>query len=145
MRLVARHGAGWNTVWRWTHPDFAECAYALRMAWAAEGREPEAARISLGLYTLVGEDERDLVERFRVMQRWTPGGALDGQPLEDWARGTLTGTPEACLETLSGFARQGVEEFIVGAGPLPFSIFDWSMVELIAGAILPEARSLSAW
>ena len=142
MRLVAKHGAGWNTVWRWAPQNFAERAYALRMAWAAEGRELEAARLSVGLYTLVGEDERDLVERFRALQRWTPGGALDGAVLEDYARDTLTGTPEACLDRLAWFARQGVEEFIVGAGSVPFSVYDWSMVEVVAEAILPEARSL---
>ena len=142
LRLVAKHGAGWNTVWKWTPPNFAERAYALSMAWAAEGREPGSARISVGLYTLVGEDERDLVERFRALQRWTPGGALDGELLDDYARDTLTGTPEACLERLAWFARQGVEEFIVGAGSLPFSVYDWSMVEVIAEAIVPEARSL---
>jgi alkanesulfonate monooxygenase SsuD/methylene tetrahydromethanopterin reductase-like flavin-dependent oxidoreductase (luciferase family) len=129
-------------VWRWTQRNFAERAYALRMAWAAQGREPEAARISIGLYTLVGEDERDLVERFRALQRWTPGGALDGEPLEDYARDTLTGTPEACLERLAGYGRQGVEEFIVGAGSVPFSVYDWSMLDVFAEAILPGARSL---
>jgi alkanesulfonate monooxygenase SsuD/methylene tetrahydromethanopterin reductase-like flavin-dependent oxidoreductase (luciferase family) len=142
LRLVAKHGLGWNSVWRWSHRNFAERAYALRMAWASEGREPEAARLSVGLYTLVGEDERDLVERFRALQRWAPGGALDGELLEDYARDTLTGTPEACLEQLAWFARQGVQEFIVGAGSVPFSVYDWSMVDVIAEAILPEARSL---
>ena len=142
LRLVAKHGAGWNTVWKWSQRNFAERTYALRMAWAATGREPKEARVSLGLYTLVGEDERDLVERFRALQRWTPGGALDGELLDDYARQTLTGTPEACLERLAWFARQGVEEFIVGAGSLPFSVYDWSMVELIGEAIVPEARAL---
>lgn len=142
LGLVARHGAGWNTVWKWSPSAFAERAYALRMACAAQGRQPESARISLGLYTLVGEDERDLVARFRVLQRWTPGGALDGELLDDYARETLTGTPETCLERLGWYARQGVEEFIVGAGSLPFSVYDWSMVELIAEGVLPHARSL---
>src|SRR5207253_7763906 len=70
LRLVAKHGAGWNSVWKWSPASFAERAYALRMAWAAQGRDPGSARISVGLYTLVGEDERDLVERFRALQRW---------------------------------------------------------------------------
>jgi alkanesulfonate monooxygenase SsuD/methylene tetrahydromethanopterin reductase-like flavin-dependent oxidoreductase (luciferase family) len=82
------------------------------------------------------------VARFRALQRWTPGGALDGEPLDDYARETLTGTPETCLERLGWYARQGVEEFILGAGSLPFSVYDWSMVELFAEAVLPQARSL---
>jgi len=142
LRLVARHGAGWNTVWRWDLSAFAERAYALRMAWASEGRDPASARISIGLYTLVGEDHDDLRRRFRALQKWTPGGALDDVRLEDFAGDTLTGTPEACLERLAWLARQGVDGFIAGAGSLPFSVSDWSMVELIADTILPAARSL---
>jgi probable F420-dependent oxidoreductase len=142
LRLVARYGTGWNTVWRWDPSAFAERAYALRMAWASEGRAPEAARISLGLYTLVGEDGEDLESRFRALQKWTPGGGLDDVRLQDYAADTLTGTPAACLDRLEWLARQGVEEFIVGAGSVPFSVYDWSMVELIAGSILPAARSL---
>ena len=34
-------------------------------------------RLSLGLYTVVGEDHDDLVARFRALQSWMPGGALD--------------------------------------------------------------------
>jgi probable F420-dependent oxidoreductase len=142
LRLVARHDAGWNTVWKWSPAAFAERAYALRMARVAEGKEPDADHISLGLYTLVGEDERDLVSRFRALQRWTPGGALGGELLEDYGRETLTGTPETCLDRLGWYAEKGVEEFIVGAGSLPFSVYDWSMVELFAEAVLPAARSL---
>jgi probable F420-dependent oxidoreductase len=142
LRLVARHGAGWNTVWKWTPAAFAERAYALRMALVAEGKDPQDARLSLGLYTLVGEDQGDLEARFRALQRWTPGAALDGTALEDYGADTLTGTPEACLERLAGFARQGVEEFIVGAGPIPFSVYDWSMVELVAESVIPRARTL---
>jgi alkanesulfonate monooxygenase SsuD/methylene tetrahydromethanopterin reductase-like flavin-dependent oxidoreductase (luciferase family) len=112
------------------------------MARVAEGKQSDAARVSLGLYTLVGEDERDLVARYRALQRWTPGGALNGELLEDYGRETLAGTPERCLDRLGWLARQGVEEFIVGAGCLPFSVYDWSMVELFAEAVIPAARSL---
>jgi probable F420-dependent oxidoreductase len=142
LRLAARHQAGWNTVWKWEPAAFAERVEAMRMAWAAEGHEPTAAPVSVGLYTLIGEDEADLAARFDALQRWTPGGALDGQTLEDFGRDTLTGSPEKCLERLRGFARLGVEEFIVGAGSIPFSVYDWSMVELVAESLLPAARSL---
>jgi alkanesulfonate monooxygenase SsuD/methylene tetrahydromethanopterin reductase-like flavin-dependent oxidoreductase (luciferase family) len=142
LRLVARHGAGWNTVWKWARSAFAERAYALRMAWSAQGRDPDAARISLGLYTLVGEGQRDLEARFQALRRWTPGGALDAVSLEEYAKDTLTGTPDAAIEKLRWFARHGVEEFIIGAGSIPFSVHDWSMVELFAESVLPTARSL---
>jgi hypothetical protein len=62
--------------------------------------------------------------------------------LEDYAAETLTGTPERCLERLGAFAGHGVEELIVGAASLPFAVFDWSMVELIAESVIPRAREL---
>jgi hypothetical protein len=36
----------------------------------------------------------------------------------------------------------GVEEVIVGAASVPFAVFDWSMVELISEAVIPEAHRL---
>jgi probable F420-dependent oxidoreductase len=142
LRLVARYGSGWNTVWRRTPDSFAERAARLRQVAEAEGRDPGSVHLSLGLYTLVGEDEGDLARRFEVFRRWAPGGALDRSRLDDFARETLTGTPEGCLETLGAFAAAGAEELIVGAGPVPFSIADWSMVELIAAAVIPQAHRL---
>jgi len=96
----------------------------------------------VGLYALVGEDERDVARRFDALQRWTPGGALDGESLEAWAKGTLTGTVDGCLEQLASFAEIGVEECILSAASLPFGVCDWSMVELIAEQLIPRARSL---
>jgi probable F420-dependent oxidoreductase len=142
LRLVARHASGWNTVWKRTPDSFAERAGKLRLIAEAEGRDPGSVRLSIGLYTLVGEDERDLARRFEALQRWTPGGALDGERLEVYARETLTGTPQACVEKLAAFAEAGAEEFIVGAGSVPFSVADWSMVELAAGTLIPEAHRL---
>lgn len=140
LRLVARHAAGWNTVFRWTPDRYAEHVQLLRQVCEQEGRDPATVRLSVGLYTLVGEDERDLVARFRALQRWAPGGALDGELLDDYGRETLTGTPEACLDRLRAYAELGVEEVIVAAASVPFAVYDWSMVELIAEAIIPEAR-----
>jgi probable F420-dependent oxidoreductase len=142
LRLIARHASGWNTVWRRTPDSFAERTARLHQVAEAEGRDPGSVRLSVGLYTLVGEDERDLSRRFEVFRRWAPGGALDREGLDDFARETLTGTPQGCLETLAAFASTGAEELIVGAGPVPFSIADWSMVELIATALIPEAHGL---
>ncbi|MGH2571997.1 MAG: LLM class flavin-dependent oxidoreductase [Actinomycetota bacterium] len=142
LRLAARHAAGWNTVWRWIPERYAERVDALHVISEKEGRDPGSVRLSLGLYTLVGEDERDLVARFRALQRWTPRGALDGELLDDYARDTLTGTPQMCLERLAEFGRSGVEEVIVAAASLPFAVYDWSMVELIGEALIPEAHRL---
>jgi alkanesulfonate monooxygenase SsuD/methylene tetrahydromethanopterin reductase-like flavin-dependent oxidoreductase (luciferase family) len=142
FRLVARHASGWNSVWRWSPDAYAERVHALRRIARAEGRDPDDVRLSVGLYALVGEDERDLRERFRALQAWAPGGAMDGVPLQDFAGDTLTGTPEACLERLAAFRDVGVEEVILSAASIPFAVFDWSMVDLIARAVIPEAMKL---
>jgi probable F420-dependent oxidoreductase len=142
FRLVARHAEGWNSVWRWTPEAFGERVVALRRIAEAEGRDPSTVRVSVGLYGLVGEDERDLAARFRALQAWTPGGGLDGMTLEAYASDSLTGTVEACLRRLAEFVAFGVEEVIISAASLPFAVSDWSMVELIAEALVPEARGL---
>ncbi|HEY3211462.1 MAG TPA: LLM class flavin-dependent oxidoreductase [Actinomycetota bacterium] len=142
LRLVARHASGWNTVWKRTVDSFVERAGKLRRLAEAEDRDPGSVRFSIGLYTLVGEDEEDLARRFLTLQRWSPGRALDGERLDDYAQETLTGTPRDCLVKLAAFASAGAEEFIVGAGSVPFSVADWSMVELIAEALIPEAHRL---
>ena len=142
LRLVARHASGWNTVWKRAVDSFVERAGTLRQLAEAGGRDPGSIRLSIGLYTLVGEDEKDLARRFRTLQRRAPGGALDEESLDDYTRETLTGTPRACLAKLASLASAGAEEFIVGAGCVPFSVADWSMVELVAEALIPEAHRL---
>jgi alkanesulfonate monooxygenase SsuD/methylene tetrahydromethanopterin reductase-like flavin-dependent oxidoreductase (luciferase family) len=107
-----------------------------------EGRDPDTVRRSVGLYTLVGRDRADLDARYEALRRWTPGGALDGVTLQDWARDTLTGTPQRCLERLEAFATLGVEEMILSPASLPFAVFDWSELELVAEALVPPAHGL---
>jgi probable F420-dependent oxidoreductase len=146
LRLAARSAAGWNTVWRWTIEDYGLRVERLREIAEREGRDPASVRLSIGLYALVGEDERELARRYASLQRWTPGGAIDGESLDEWSRPTLTGTVDRCAERLEEFAELGVEEMILSAGSLPFAVFDWSMVELIASELVPRAHDLApAW
>jgi F420-dependent oxidoreductase-like protein len=142
LRLAARYADGWNTVWRWTPEAYAERVRRAREACDREGRDPQTLRLSLGLYTVVGEDRDDLVARFRALQRWMPGGSLDRESLESFAKDTLTGTPERVLERLAGFAELGVEEVIVVPAPTPFAMPDPSIVEAFAEAVMPKAREL---
>lgn len=142
LRLVARSAAGWNTAWRWTPEAHFDRAAVLRRMCEEQGRDPATVRMNVGLYTLVGEDQADLVARFRALQRWAPGGALDGVLLEEYARDSLTGTPDMCLERLSKFAGNGVEEVIVAAASLPFAVYDWSMLDVVAEALIPQAHQL---
>src|SRR2546421_635993 len=70
MRLVARHADGWNVVWRITPEAYAERIAELERVCPAEGRDPATVRRSVGLSTLVGEDERDLERRYEALRRW---------------------------------------------------------------------------
>lgn len=142
LRLVARLADGWNTVWSWSPEAYGERVEALREACEREGRDPGTVRRSLGFSTLVGESEADLADRFRALQAWTPGGALDGVGLEDWAAERLVGTPEQALDRLGRFAELGVEEVIVSAAPLPFAVYDGSVLDVFAETVIPKARSL---
>ena len=141
LRLVARYGSGWNLVWRATPESHRERVQVLRRLAERQGRDPDTVRLSVGLYTLVGENERDVAQRFHALQQWT-GGALDGQRWEAYAQDSLTGTPEQCVARLGRFAEHGVEEVIVAAASRPFAVYDWSTVELIAETVAPEARRL---
>lgn len=142
LRLVAREADGWNTVWAWTLEDYAARAAALDAACAEAGRDPATVRRSVGLSTLVGDDEADLAGRFRALQAWTPGGALDGASPGDWGRDKLVGTAEQVLERLEGFAALGVEEVITSFASVPFAVHDESAVEAFARSVLPGARTL---
>ena len=139
LRSIVRHADGWNAVWKLTPDSYAERVRDLERICDEEGRDPSTVHRSVGLYTLIGEDERDLVERFRTMQRWTPNGALDGELLEDWARDTLTGTPQQVLDTVGSFAEQGVDEMIICPSSLPFAISQMDSLEIFATEVIPAA------
>jgi alkanesulfonate monooxygenase SsuD/methylene tetrahydromethanopterin reductase-like flavin-dependent oxidoreductase (luciferase family) len=109
-----------------------------------EGRDPATVRLSVGLYALVGDDEKDLAERYERLRAWAPGGALDGVPLDEFAHDTLVGTVEQCLERIAAFAGHGVEEIIVSPACLPFAVHDWSTVDLIGERLIPEAHRIGA-
>jgi probable F420-dependent oxidoreductase len=141
LRLAARYCDGWNTVWKWAPEEYAERASAAARACEEVGRDPSTLRRSLGLYTLVGEDERDLVARYEALRRWTPGGALDGQSLEEFSEGALAGTPDRIRERIDDFASLGVEEIIISPASLPFAFFDRSMIDLFAETIVAPARA----
>jgi alkanesulfonate monooxygenase SsuD/methylene tetrahydromethanopterin reductase-like flavin-dependent oxidoreductase (luciferase family) len=142
LRLAARHASGWNVVWKVSSGEHADRVRRLREICDEVGRDPDTVRLSVGLYTLVGEDGRDLQARYQQLQEWTKGGSLDAVSLEDFAEDTLTGPPDVCLSRLAAFADNGVEEIIVTPASMPFVIPDWSEVELIASALIPGAHRL---
>lgn len=142
LRLAARLADGWNTAWRWTPEAYAERVAAARAACERVGRDPGTLRLSLGLFTVLGEDERDLRRRYAAMAERLPTGVADAMPLELLRRECLAGTPGEALERLARFAELGVEELIVSPAPIWFSLPDPSMLELVAEAVIPGAHAL---
>jgi alkanesulfonate monooxygenase SsuD/methylene tetrahydromethanopterin reductase-like flavin-dependent oxidoreductase (luciferase family) len=138
LGVVARAADGWNVSWSMTPEAYEERLGVLRAACARAGRPPEQVRRSLGLATLLGRDADDLAARWRRLQAWMPGGALDGVELRDWAASRLVGTSDQVLEQLRGWEARGVEQLICNFAAVPFSVFEDEQLDLAAELVLPR-------
>lgn len=134
--VVAGHAQAWNTVWAWTPEAYEERAHHLDRACEAIGRDPATIQRSLGLYTLVGEDEADLQRRFERLQRRTLPGVVDGMTLDDWKTGRLVGTVEEVRAQVNQWRTLGVSVLIAGLGALPFQAVEPDDLDLLASALL---------
>jgi len=143
LRLVAELADGWNTCWAWTPDNYAARVAVLERACERVGRDPATVTRSLGLSTLIGEDERDLVRRYERLQAVAPNGMLADIPLATWRTGRLVGTVEQVHEQVAGWAAAGVVELIIGLHPLPFSLGDPEDLELAGEAL--AARASNPW
>lgn len=135
LRTIARHADGWNTVWRWTPQAYAAVAANLDLACEQEGRDPATVKRNVGLLCVLGENDADLEQRWRDLQRWSPGGALDTTTLDEFRRDTLVGTPAQCAAQVRAFANLGVDEVILSFAGLPFALFDEEQLALGAALI----------
>jgi probable F420-dependent oxidoreductase len=141
LRLAARYGAGWNVVWRMAPHEYARKVEIFRAAYASEGHDPSRVRLSVGLFSLLGEDERAARAAFERGRSAMPGGALDGESYETWRSETLSGTPEQAIERIHAFEALGVQELIVSPWVLPFAIPEPEQVELFAERVLRPLRA----
>jgi len=135
LAVAARHGDGWNTAWRWTPAAYRERLDQLDRACAAIGRDPATITRSVGLYTLVGEDEADLGSRFERLRALTPPGVLDGVSLKEWRAGRLVGSVEEVRDQLGRWEAMGVDDLIIGLGAVPFHSTTSDDLELVASAM----------
>ncbi len=135
LSVVADVADGWNTCWVWTPAAYRERLEVLDRACDAAGRDPASVTRSLGLYTLCGEDERDLERRFERLREVTPTGVLDGVTLDQWREGRLVGTVDEVREQAAEWEALGVETLIVGLGAVPFAVTDLDDLELVARAL----------
>jgi probable F420-dependent oxidoreductase len=139
LGVVARAADGWNLCWSATPEDYRQRLDVLAAACADAGRPPGEVRRSLGLSTLLGRDADDLVERWRRLQAWTPGGVLDGVELRDWAASRLVGTPAEVLDQLRAWEALGVEQVVCTFAGVPFALFEDAQLDLAAELLLPNA------
>jgi len=137
LGVVARAADGWNLCWSVTPEHYRQRLDVLATACAEAGRPFDDVRRSLGLATLIGRDADDLVERWRRLQAWTPGGALDGVELRDWAASRLVGTPAEVLGQLRGWEASGVEQVVCTFAGMPFAVFEDEQLDLAAELVLP--------
>jgi probable F420-dependent oxidoreductase len=138
LGVVARAADGWNICWSVTPEAYQERLRALEAACARAERPFADVRRTVGLATLVGRDADDLVDRWRRLQAWMPGGALDGVELADWAASRLVGTPDEVLGQLRGWQDAGVEQVICSLAALPFSVFEDEQLDLVGELVLPR-------
>lgn len=138
LDLAARVADGWNTVWIWTPETYRERLSVLHAACERAGRDPASIVLSLGLFTLVGEDEADLARRFERLRATSPD-VVGRATLDEWRRGRLVGTVDDVGAQLDEWAGLGVSTIVASPGPFPFAVpgsddADPDALEILAAA-----------
>ncbi|MGH3318734.1 MAG: LLM class flavin-dependent oxidoreductase [Streptosporangiaceae bacterium] len=137
LAVAARVADGWNYVWYMTPEQYENRLDALNAACADANRPFSDVRRSIGLHTLIGRDADDVERRWRRLQDWSPGKALVGVDLRDWAEPRLVGTPDEIVDQLRRWDLLGVEEVVCSFG-WTFAIFDDEQLDLMAEHVLPH-------
>ena len=140
LRLAARLADGWNMAWRVAPDAYVGKVSDARAACDATGRDPATFGLSVGLYSLIGEDEASARAAFDRGRAAAPGDAMAADDYGSWQADTLSGTPEQILERVDAFEALGVGELIVSPWVLPFAIHASDQVELFAERVIAVAR-----
>jgi probable F420-dependent oxidoreductase len=136
LGLAARYAQGWNTVWRWSPEAYGRASRAADGACERVGRDPATLRRSVGLYSLIADDDdafRSLFERARAAM---PGDAMADETVASWCADTLSGTPERIVDRVRAFEAIGVEELIVSPWVLPFALPEPEQLERFADRVI---------
>jgi probable F420-dependent oxidoreductase len=143
LRLIATFADGWNVVWRVDPDGYAARAAAARAAFEAVGRDPATLRLSVGLYTLVGTDEKTARAAFERGRARFPGGAMDADTWETWRVDTLSGTPDQVIERVRQFEDLGVEELVISPSVLPFTVDDPEILDVLTERVIAPLQAAS--
>jgi probable F420-dependent oxidoreductase len=136
LRLAARRAAGWNVVWRMSPEAYTPKLDDVRAACREQGRDPQTLRLSVGLYSSIGEDAAAARAAFERARASAPGDAMASDDYDRWRADTLSGTPDEVLERVAAFEDLGVQELIVAPWVLPFAIHEPEQVELFAERVI---------
>lgn len=131
IELAATHADGWNYCWFATPDDYVPKADIARR----HATDPDAFHLSLGIYTLVGEDERDLQRRFDRLKTTSPPGVIPPQTtLAEYRQRRLVGTVDQVAEQIHQWSEVGVRTLIACLGAVPFSVTAMDDLETVAAA-----------
>ncbi len=136
LRLAARLADGWNVVWRVSPEAYVGKVSDVHAACDAIGRDPATFGLSVGLHSLIGEDEASAHAAFDRGRAAAPGDAMAADDYGSWRADTLSGTPDQILERVAAFESLGVGELIVSPWVLPFAIHEPDQVELFAERVI---------
>ena len=140
LRSAARFADGWNTAWRVSPEGYANKVADVRAACDAVERDPAGFGLSIGLYSMIGEDEAAAEAAFERGRASAPGDAMAADDYATWRADTLSGTPEQILARVAAFESLGVRELIVSPWVLPFAIHEPHQVELFAERVIAPSR-----
>jgi probable F420-dependent oxidoreductase len=140
LRLAVRLADGWNVVWRISPEAYARKTADVLVACEEAGRDPSTFGRSVGLYSLIGEDEGGGRAGFDRGGAAAPGDAMAGDDYDTWLADTLSGTPEQILDRVTAFEALGVRELIVSPWVLPFAVHEADQVDLFAERVIGPSR-----
>jgi probable F420-dependent oxidoreductase len=141
LRLAARFADGWNTVWRVDPQAYAPLSSAADAACEAAGRDPSTLRRTVGLYTVVGDNEANARAAFERGRAAFPGGAMHAETWETWRADTLSGSPEQAIERIRDLERSGVDEIVVSPWTLPFALPEPEIVDVLVERVIAPIRT----
>ncbi|MGZ4132001.1 MAG: LLM class flavin-dependent oxidoreductase [Actinomycetota bacterium] len=141
LRLAARYATGWNYVWRFSEAWYRGKLEDVAVACEAAGRDPATFRRTVGLYSVLGEDDRGARAAFARGKAAMPGAALDADTYDTWCAETLSGTPEMAIDRIRALEALGVEELVVAPWVLPFAVPEPEQVDLFAERVLGPLRA----
>ncbi|MEX0983560.1 MAG: LLM class flavin-dependent oxidoreductase [Actinomycetota bacterium] len=136
LRMAARHGAGWNVVWRMSPGAYAGKVVDVGSACESEGCDPATVPLSVGLYGTIGQDEAGARAAFERGRASFPGDAMAAETWASWRADTLSGSPDQVLERIGAFEALGVQELILSPWVLPFAVIEEDQVEIFAEHVL---------